>query len=221
MRGARTGHALLALVLTAVPLAAQAPGLPIHGGGITPGLELAATLGFADESSWSGKGTGYGATVGYAWSRLTLSGTIAAFDPQITGAAATLSVGGLADVRLMGDGVETPLAIHLFGGYGRFNRPQDMTALALLAYLDGDWRVPLGAAFSLTIPTPVVSLRPWLAPRLELWNRTEGEGWVTRSALAGSAGVDLRFMGGVSLRVLWDGIVDQGQTLGVGAAFHF
>jgi hypothetical protein len=211
----------LALVLAAAPLAAQAPGLPIHGGGMAPGLELTATLGLADDDSWSGKGTGYGVTVSYAWRRLALAATIAGFDPQAAGAASTVSVGALADVRLMGDGVETPLGVHLFGGYGRFERPQDMTSLALLAYLDGDWRVPLGAAFSLTIPTPVVSLRPWLAPRMELWNRTDAAGSATRAALAGSAGVDLRFLGGVSLRILWDGIVDEGQTLGVGAAFHF
>jgi hypothetical protein len=113
----------------------------------------------------------------------------------------------MTSLRLLGGGVDTPLTVFLQAGYGYLqNGPH------------GDWRVPVAAAFALTIPTPVVSLRPWLAPRLEL---ADGQDGTLDSTFGGSAGLDLSFIGGFQLRLLWDNVQAADRTLGAGAAFHF
>ena len=207
MIGRRTSPSLLALVLAAAPLAAQAPGLPTHGGGFTPGLTVAVTAGFGDSGSWGGKGTGYAGTVSWGFDRFAIGGTLGVLAARDSGNPSRPTVGVMTSLRVLGGGVETPLAVFLQAGYGYLqNGP------------NGSWRVPLVAAFALTIPTPVVSLRPWLAPRLEL---TDGQDGRLDGNFGGSAGLDLSFIGGFQLRLLWDKVQAADRTLGAGAAFHF
>lgn len=187
--------------------AAQAPGLPIHGAGMAPGIEIAATAGWAGASSMTGKATAYGATLAYGGSRLGLSGTVGLLNPESGDNRATFGI--LGNLRLLGGGVDTPFEVGIFGGYGKATGD------------DSPWHAPVGAGISLTIPTPVVSIRPWLAPRAEIFWTEESGPRETVTRFAGSVGVDFRFVGGLGIRLLWDKVDGDDQTIGAGLAYRF
>jgi hypothetical protein len=220
----RTTWYALALVLAAAPLAAQAPGLPIRGGGILPGLELAGTVGFTGANSRTGDGTAYAASVAYGSHRLGLTGTLGVVS-RANGGESDVTWGALASFRVIGGDLQT-FAVTAFGGYGYFKQPPyDPQQLALYAPPGpgqfGSGYFPVGLDFSLTIPTPVLSIRPWLSPRYEFESVDGADGSRSESTFGGSAGVDLRFVRGFGLRVLWDKLDGRDQTIGLGAAYHF
>jgi hypothetical protein len=205
-------RAVLALALVAAPLAAQAPGLPVHGGGFRRGVEAVATIGWAGASSFTGDGTAYAGTLAYGWSRLGLGATVGGFDGD---ALSTATVGLQAFIRLLGDGVETPFEVGAFGGVGALwgvGCPLEGESSGPCETGD-ETRVPLGGSVAVVITTPYVSIRPWLAPRAEIL----GSG----TRFAGSTGVDLRFAGGFGARVMWDQVDGYDQTLGVGLSYRF
>lgn len=202
---------------------AQAPGLPIHGAGMAPGLEVAATAGWAGSSSMTGKATTFGATVAYGWSRFGLSGTIGVLNPESGDSRASFGV--LGNLRLLGGGVDTPFEVGIFGGYGKAAGDEgscvDDCPLSLVTGGRSPWHAPVGLGASLTIPTPVVSIRPWLAPRAEIFWTEESGARETVTRFAGSVGVDFRFVGGFGVRLLWDKVDGDDQTIGAGLAYRF
>jgi hypothetical protein len=224
MTASRTIPLALALSLLAGPLAGQAPGLPIRGGGMLEGIELAAGIGFPGANSRTGDGTVLAGSVGYGINRFGLTGTVGMVD-RAAGAGSDLTWGALASARLVGGGLET-FALTAFGGYGWFEQPPyDPQTLALYPPPGpgqfGSGYLPVGLDFSLTIPTPVLTIRPWLAPRYEFESVDRGIVSSSEVSFAGSAGVDLRFVRGFGLRVLWDKVEGRDQTIGLGAAYHF
>ena len=209
-------RAVLALALLAAPLAAQAPGLPVHGGGFRTGPDLIATIGWAGASSITGDATTFAGTFAYGWSRVGVGGTIGYLDGEVS----TPVIGLQAGVRLLGDGVETPFEFGAFGGIGTtvgvscaVDVPPGSGSSPGLCGGEDPWRVPLGVSLAVAITTPVASLRPWLAPRAEVAS--------AGTEFAGSAGVDLRFAGGFGARFMWDKVDGQDQTIGVGLSYRF
>lgn len=205
-------RAVVALALAAAPVAAQGPGLPVHGGGFRTGVEAIATVGWAGASSFTGDATTYAGTLAYGWSRVGVAGTVGHLD----GTQSTATLGLLVAVRLLGDGVETPFEVGAFGGWGAVYgwvcvEPPEATTGPCES--DDYTRVPLGRSVTVAITTPYVSIRPWLAPRADIMS--------SATTLAGSAGVDLRFAGGLGARMMWDKVDGQDQTLGVGLSYRF
>jgi hypothetical protein len=87
---------------------------------------------------------------------------------------------------------------------------------------------PFGATAALTIATPVVSLRPWLSPRLDLTECSapaaqDGSALCenSESRFGLSGGIDLRFPKGFALRALSDYVDGGSPFVGVGAAYSF
>lgn len=216
----------MALALVAAPLAAQAPGLPVHGGGFRTGVEAVATVGWAGASSFTGDATTWAASLAYGGSRLGFSGTLGMVDHSTQGSSATLGL--LGSFLLLGNGVDTPFEVSLFGGYGWFDRA-DVTvldgALALradpLVGTAGNWRLFAGGSIVAAITTPVASIRPWLAPRLEMFQLTVGDATGDETRFAGSVGVDVRFPGGPGLRFMWDQVDGWDSMVGVGLSYRF
>ena len=213
-------RAVLALALVAAPLAAQAPGLPVHGGGFRSGAEVIATVGWSGFESQAGDATTFAGTFAYGWSRVGLAGTLGVTSGTLSEATA----GALIGVRLLGDGVQSPFEVGAFGGAGFLfgsSCAYDAESGASTGPCDeaGDWRIPLGASIAVAITTPYVSIRPWLAPRVEIFEALDVE--ETASKLAGSAGVDFRFAGGFGLRLLWEKVESQDQTVGLGLSYRF
>lgn len=209
-------RAALALALAAAPVAAQAPGLPVHGGGFRTGVEAIATIGWAGASSVTGDATTSAGTFAYGWSRVGVGGTVGYLDGDVSTPVIGLQVG----VRLVGDGVQTPFELGAFGGIGTTwgvscatDVPPGSDFSPGLCGSEDPWRMPLGVSLVVAITTPLVSLRPWLAPRAEILS--------AGTEFAGSAGVDLRFAGGFGARVMWDKVDGQDQTLGVGLSYRF
>jgi len=154
----RLAGPLAALAAAASPLAAQAPMVPLHGGPIQPGAELSVTVGFPDDDVAELRGTSYAASFGYGFGRLGIAATAGTFDAEEGRSRRTL--GALATLHLYGDGITTPLTLGLFGGAGwmaESDVADDMVR-----------HFPVGATAALTIATPVLSIRPWLAPRLDV-----------------------------------------------------
>ena len=213
-------RAVLALALVAAPLAAQAPGLPVHGGGFRAGAEVIGTIGWSGFESQAGDATTFAGTVAYGWSRVGLAGTFG----LVSGTLSQATAGALVGVRLLGDGVQSPFEVGAFGGAGVLfgaSCAYEAGSGTTTGPCDeaGDWRIPLGATFAVAITTPYVSIRPWLAPRAELFEALDAEETATK--FAGSAGVDFRFAGGFGLRLLWEKVESQDQTLGVGLSYRF
>ncbi len=200
-------RAVVALALVAAPLAAQAPGLPVHGGGFRSGIEVVATVGWTGASSYTGDATTYAATLAYGWSRVGVAATVGSFD----GSQSHATLGILVGFRLLGDGVETPFEVGAFGGWGAIHGWTCTTAGPCGDI--GSPRVNLGGSLAVAITTPYVSIRPWLAPRADILD--------SATKFAGSVGVDFRFAGGFGARMMWDKVEDDDQTLGVGLSYRF
>lgn len=210
----RPSVALLAALALAAPVAAQTPGLAIHAAGLPVGVHLAGTLGFSSETFTIGAGAGY------SGSRLGIVGAVARVDfDSIDETAFAWGVRGV--VRLLGGTLDLPLQIDAFAGYGRLHLDSE-TVPEVGGVGGGDnWHVPAGLAFTFDISTPVGSLRPWLAPRLDIFRQTTGDVTTVDGHLAASAGVDLRLLGGFGLTVAWDKIESLERTIGVGLTYRF
>lgn len=205
----RPSVALLAALALAAPVAAQTPGLAIHAAGLPVGPHVAGTLGFSSETFTIGAGAGY------SGSRLGITGAVARVDfDTIDETAFALGLRGV--IRLLGGTLDLPLQVDAFGGYGRLDLD-----VGGLGGGNGNWRVPAGLAFTFDISTPVGSLRPWLAPRLDIFRQTTGDVTTVDGHLAASAGVDLRLLGGFGLTAAWDKVEGLERTIGVGLTYRF
>lgn len=204
---------LAGALVAPVGLDAQVAGLPVRNAGVTRGLTLAAEAGFPNEAS--GMGTAFGASGVVGLGRIGLGATLARLDfdgqdPVLAGAA-TLNL------RLVG-GPLVPFSVTLQAGVGTWSA-------TLVTDVGGgptefdvtDLTVPVGLGLAWTIATPVVSLKPWLAPRVHVSRRTlEGvAGTSQRTDGALSGGIDLAFINGIALRGAYDRIIADGTDASV------
>lgn len=202
----RAMMALLCLAITlAVPrqLDAQGLGLPVRNAGLPRGLLVAADVGVPNDAS--GIGTTVGASAGIGLGLLGLTATAARTDRSDQDAVH--SVGATANLRLIG-GPLVPFSATVQAGIGRWT---------LGTSIEGDdvttTSYPIGIGLGWTIASPIVSLKPWLAPRLQ-WLRVSesgGQGGATESTDAAiSGGVDLGFINGVTVRGMYDRVLNDG-----------
>ncbi len=149
---------------------------------------------------------------------LGVAGTLATYDPE--GADASVAVGGTINYRVFG-GPLVPLAVNLQGGIG-YTRP---TPAARSTSTDTDLRFPVGVGFALTIPNPVLAIRPWLAPRLDITTRkSEGGDTKTNTEFGLSGGIELNTLGGFGIHAAYDAVFADGGTpgvFGIGAHYTF
>ena len=184
-------------------LAAQVAGLPVRNAGIGTGIGIALDAGFPNADA--GKGFALGATGTVGFGPLGVTGSVSRFDPR--GADPRWSVGGTGNFKIFG-GPLIPLAITLQAGAGYakvteqgFEAPVTTKTVHL----------PVGLGVALTIPNPVFSIKPWLAPRLDvlrttLESDTPAESH-TDTNFGISGGIDLGFLSGVSFRLMYDRVM--------------
>lgn len=197
----------LLILLAAGPaggLVAQVAGLPVRNAGVGTGFGIAADAGFP--STAAGKGIALGATGALGAGPLGFTATVAWWDPRGPGDNLT-SVGGTANLKIIG-GPLIPLSVTLQAGAARYTR----TATTI----EGDaldlktWHFPAGIGIALTIPNPVFSIKPWVAPRVDLLRVTQSDGGTasqvthTDSDFGISGGVDLGFLNGLTIRAMYD-----------------
>jgi hypothetical protein len=133
------------------PLAAQSLGMPNWSspkGGT--GITISGDLGLPNSDL--GKGTAFGARGSIGLANINLMAAIASWKPK--GAADSYtSVGGQAAFRVIG-GSLIPLSISLQAGAARVSAANGDSALT---------RIGLGGAVSVNVPTPGLSIEPFLA----------------------------------------------------------
>ncbi len=189
---------LLAVLGGAVVLPAglrgQVTGLPVRNAGIGTGIGIAADLGFPNADL--GKGTAIGATGFVGLGPLGVTASVDRWSPK--DADAVTSVGGTVNLKVFG-GPLIPLAITMQGGAARTRTSS----------VEGDdittWHFPAGLGLGVTIPNPAFSIKPWIAPRVDVLHQS-GAGIVdgTRAKFGISGGVDVGFLSGLSLRAMYD-----------------
>lgn len=179
-------------------LVAQAAGLPVRNAGIGTGFGIAADLGFPNSDA--GKGTAYGATGIVGLGPLGISATLARWTPK--GLEAITSAGATLNLKIIG-GPLIPLSLTLQGGVG-YHRESTIEGGKLTSL-----HLPAGIGLALTIPNPAFSIKPWVAPRVDVSVQRETGGISGGDTqhdehFGISGGVDLGFLNGLTLRAMYD-----------------
>lgn len=216
---------LLALLLVAAAgnaggLLAQVAGLPVRNAGVGTGVGIAADVGFPSASA--GKGTAFGGTGSVGFGPLGFTASVATWDPD--GSAGRLtSVGGTGNLKIIG-GPLIPLSVTLQAGAG-YNKVTAGSALEQTT--TQQLHLPVGVGIALTIPNPVFSIKPWVAPRLHVLRTTVESDTPaethTDADFGISGGIDLGFLNGLTIRAMYDRVFrGEGNTpsvLSVGLGF--
>ena len=195
-------------------LAAQVAGLPVRNAGIGTGIGIAADVGFPNTDG--GKGIAIGATGAIGLGPLGVTATVATWNPKGPGGSVE-SVGATGNLKIFG-GPLIPVSVTLHAGAARFKSGPATS-----------WHLPVGVGLALTIPNPVFSIKPWLAPRLDISRTKIAAGATTPSTsdtetdFGISGGVDFGFLSGLAVRVMYDRVSAGGghtpSVLSLGLGF--
>lgn len=220
---ARAAGIVAAAIVTALPAAAQVPGLPVYNQGVPRGIGVYGDVGFPNDDA--GGGTAYGVTGRAGFGVLGVTAIVSSYNPDGP-AGGKVSVGATGNLRVFG-GPLVPLSVTLQGGVG-YAKP-DASFLPGGASIK-QWRFPIGLGFALTIPNPALAIKPWLAPRIDIVRTTFGGvpqvagGSDTQTNFALSGGIELNLLNGFGLHAAYDRIFNNGadpSTFGVGAHYAF
>ena len=210
------GGLVLAAALTTLGraslLTAQVPGLPVWRPLPVAGVVLEGEVAWPNDAV--GGGSVVGAAVAYGEGGVTLRGSLARVDQGASDAE--VGWAGLGRVALMGSRT-TPFRVGAFVGVGGVR-------LASGAVSATTYRVPVGLDVGIVVPTPVVVLGAWLAPRFDLAT-TDPFASKRLSARGGfAAGIDIGLLNGLGLRAGYDHVfadpADE-STFGLGILFRF
>lgn len=199
------------------PVEAQVRGIPVYNAGVPRGIGIYGDVGFSNDEA--GGGTAYGVTGRAGFGPLGATAMLSTHNPDGPGGS-DVSVGATLNYRVFG-GPLVPLAVTLQGGIG-YAKPE------IGALPDADvteLRFPVGVGFALTIPNPILAIKPWLAPRLDIVRHSgEGIDAETESDFGLSGGLELNTLSGFGLHATYDAIFAEGGTpgvFGVGAHYTF
>jgi hypothetical protein len=190
------------------PLAAQSLGMPNWsspkgGTGVTISGDLAMP------NADLGKGTAFGARATLGLANISLTAGLASWKPKDLSDSYT-SIGGQAAFRVIG-GSLIPLALSLQVGAAHVGAANGDSALT---------RLGLGAAVSVNVPTPGLSIEPYLAVN-NRWYKFSGVSG-TESNIGWTLGANVGF-GMLGLHVAYDSENFGGGTTGgiIGIGAHF
>lgn len=199
---------LAAAAVAVSPLAGQALGMPNWSnpkGGT--GIMLSGDIGMPNEDL--GKGTAYGARGSFGFGAITLTAGISSWKPSDLSDNYS-SIGGQAAFRVIG-GSLMPVAVSLQLDGARTGEANGDAALT---------RYGLGGAISASVPTPGLSIEPYLAVSNRWWNWSDGT--ATESNIGWTIGANVGF-GMMGLHLAYDsenlGGGTTGGIFGIGAHF--
>ena len=199
---------LAAAAFAVSPLAAQSLGMP-NWSNPKGGSGITISGDFAKPNSDLGEGTSWGARGGFGFGTITLTAALASWKPS--GASDSYpSIGGQGAFRVIG-GSLMPVALSLQLDGARVGAANGDSALT---------RVGLGGAVSVSIPTPGLSIEPWLAVN-NRWYKYSGS-TSTESNVAWTLGANIGF-GMMGVHLAYDsenlGSGSTGGIFGIGAHF--
>jgi len=208
---------LLTLAGAALPAAAQVRGIPVYNSGVPRGIGLYGDVGFGNDDA--GGGTGYGLTGKAGFGPLGVTALVSTSKPD--GGDSDISLGGTLNYRAFG-GPLVPLAVTLQAGAG-YVKVSGKNDLGPVPPDVTTWHFPIGVGFTLTIPNPVLAIRPWLAPRLDIVRTSpEGGDGETDTNFGLSGGLEANFLNGFGLHAAYDVVFADGAKPGVfGLGAHY
>ena len=202
--------AALAVFAGARTVRAQLPGIPVYNTVVPAGFGIAADVGFP--SSSTGLGTSYAIMGAFGTGVFGFTGSIGGTKVEVTDKT-QVTVGGTASWKVFG-GPLIPLAVNLQAGVAYWEGAVDSKNL----------HVPVGVSAILTIPTPGMAIKPWIAPRVDFSQTKVGDVTSDQTEFAFSIGLDLAFLNGLGARAAYDWMKSEGSTLstiGVGLNYSF
>lgn len=214
---ARAAIVVLGLAAGGAPLRAQVPGIPVYNIGVPRGVGVYGDVGLPNDEA--GGGTALAVTGRAGFGPFGATAILSSFNPDgPTGS--DLSVGATANYRLFG-GPLVPLAVSLQAGVG-YAKPEG-------GFVPGNdvtqWRFPVGVGFTLTIPNPVLAIKPWLAPRVDILRTSlDGGDSTTDTEFGLSGGVELNLLTGLGVHAAYDAVFREGGTpgvFGIGGHYNF
>jgi hypothetical protein len=214
-----TVHAflVLAFALGAAPARAQNPGLPVYNQGVPRGIGLYGDVGFPNDEA--GGGTVFGVTGRGGFGPLGVTATLSSFDQDGPGGS-DVSVGGTLNYKLLG-GPLVPLSVTLQGGVSYLKLSEGFLPDEEVS----SYRFPIGVGFALVIPNPVLSIHPWLAPRVDITYQKAGDASNTDTNFGLSGGLEFNLLNGFGIHAAYDRVfakdVADPATFGIGAHYAF
>lgn len=200
--------AVALLAVFAGSAAAQVPGLAVHAPGVPSGLIVSGHVGFPNDAAGSARTYGLTGAVGNG----LFGGTalVALSDPE-DDAEGTVSVGANAAFRMLG-GPLVPVSASLLAGVG-YAKPES-------GVLPGEQtsllHIPIAVSVAVLLPSPAFSIRPWVAPRLDVLRVSpEGVESETITDFAFSVGLELNTVSGFGVHAAYDWIGREGDKPGV------
>jgi hypothetical protein len=213
--------ALAAALAGGVPsVAAQVRGIPVYNAAIPRGIGIYGDAGFPNDEA--GGGNAYAVTGRLGLGAFAATAMLSTYEPDGS-PDSEISVGGTLNYRIFG-GPLVPLSVTLQAGIG-YAKPDDQLlpdeSLAEVSEL----RFPVGAGFALTIPNPALAIKPWLAPRLDIVQRSpEGLDDETETEFGLSGGIELNMLNGLGVHASYDALFPDGGNpgvFGIGAHYTF
>jgi hypothetical protein len=194
---------------------AQVRGIPVYNVGVPRGVGIYGDVGFSNDEA--GGGTGYAVTGRAGFGPFGATAMLSSYNSDGP-SDSDLSVGATLNYRVFG-GPLVPLAVTLQGGIG-YAKPEINTLPDDVTLL----RFPVGVGFALTIPNPVLAIKPWLAPRIDIMRESADGAANTETNFGLSGGLELNTLGGFGLHATYDAIFADGGTpgvFGIGAHYTF
>ncbi|MEX1051485.1 MAG: hypothetical protein WEC54_08020, partial [Gemmatimonadales bacterium] len=196
MKAVKLAVAALAIGYAVAPAAAQLPNQPVYAIPKGVGLGLNADLGFGVDPSGS-SGIAVRATLGLPMIKLTLG---LAPDMMDNGGENTLMVGGAFQL------IPMPVSIRLQANAGRGLTSNNMN-------------VAIGGVIGLNVPSPALSVEPWVFPSIRLSIPDVGE---SSSNIGVAAGVNIGLPGGIGGHAALDVTrVGDANVIGAGVGLHY
>lgn len=191
------GLTAVVLLASAGTATAQNPGLPVINSGVSTGFTLAADVGFPSDDA--GGGTAFGGTGKVGFGPLGVTATVSSWKPDGADERYT-SIGGTGNLKIFG-GPLVPFAVTFQAGAG-YTKDEGTTL----------WHIPVGLGLSIKIPTTVIGLKPWVAPRLDITRVSNAIGSNTEKHFGFSAGVELNLLSGLGLQAAYDRVSFNGAN---------
>ncbi|HEU5358736.1 MAG TPA: hypothetical protein VFU45_06440 [Gemmatimonadales bacterium] len=190
MRSKLVAALAFASVAFAAPAVAQVGGLPVFNAGIGTGIGINVDAGFPDSAA--GKGHTYGLTGSVGLGPLGFTAIVASQKPEGASSSTTWA-GATANLKLFG-GPLVPVTVTGQVGVGGASPSSGTTLL----------NVPVSIGIAVNIPSPALSIKPWIAPRMQYTKISTPLGSTNSTKFGFSAGVNLGLSMGLGIRVAYD-----------------
>ena len=129
------------------------------------------------------------------------------------------SLGATANLKVFG-GPLIPVSVNAQVGVGYWNFKDAFGPGIDEKYV----RVPVSLGIALNIPTPGLSIKPWIAPRIDIVRISGGGQSDTESHFGLGGGLELNLLSGLGVHAAYDRVfIDGGDrsVFGLGAHYSF